>query len=355
MAFSRPTLGALIRDAAASFAAFLPGADATLRRSNLGVVSRVLAGLTHGQYGYLDWQARQLIPDTAEAEYLDRWARIYGLSRKAGTAAAGNVTLSGTNGATLDAGAVLVRGDGASYTTDALATIASGTATVAVTAADGGTAGNADAGAALGLRVAVPGISGNAVVASGGLAGGTADEDDDALRARLLARIQAPPQGGAAADYVAWALAVDGVTRAWCYPQARGAGTVDVAFVVDGRAETGGSIIPTSPEVVAVQAAIDALRPVCDDCLVYAPVAAPLDIEITGLLSDTSEVRAAVEVELAAQILRDAVPGGIVYRSRLMEAVSRATGETSHSMTDPATDVASAAGEIATPGTVTFV
>jgi uncharacterized phage protein gp47/JayE len=50
----------------------------------------------------------------------------------------------------------------------------------------------------------------------------------------------APPQGGASADYLAWLLAQPGVTRAWVFSLNRGAGTVDDAFVMDGRA----NIIP---------------------------------------------------------------------------------------------------------------
>lgn len=330
MPFLRPTLGALIQQTQQAIAAQLPGADATLRRSNLGVIARVFAGLTHLVYGYLDWQARQLLPDTAEAEYLDRQARIWGLSRKAALHATGSVTLAGTDGISLEAGAVLTRADGVRFVTLVSATIAAGTASVPVQAEAGGVEANTPAGATLGLVVAVPGIAGSATVAAGGIT------------------------GGAASDYVQWALTVDGVTRAWVYPRNRGAGTVDVAFVMDGRAEGGGSIIPGPADVAAVQAAIDLRRPVCDDCVVFAPTAVPLNVTIAGLADDTPEVRAAIEVELAAQIQRDAVPGGTIWRSRLIEAVSRATGEQHHSMVAPASDVTAGPGSISVLGTVSF-
>lgn len=354
MSFSRPTLGALTRDAQAALLAQLPGTDPTLRRSNLWVIARVFAGLQHLVYGFLDWIFRQVIPDTAEGEYLDRWCRIYAIARKPAASAAGNVVLTGINGTTIAAGAQLVRSDGVLYATLAAATIASGTATVAVQALAGGVEGNADEIASLSLVVAVAGINGTTMVAAGGLVGGAPQESDASFRARLLARIQAPPQGGAANDYVQWALQIAGVTRAWCYPRNRGAGTVDVAFVTDGPAATGGSIIPGAPKVAEVQANIDALRPVCDDCIVFAPTAAPLNVTITGLSNDTTTVRNAITAELKAQILRDAIPGGTVYKSRLIEAVSRAVGEVHHSMTVPAGDVTTTAGAIATPGLVTF-
>lgn len=354
MPFARPSLGALIRDAQGALAAQLAGSDPLLRRSSLGVLARVFGGLQHMLFGHLDWIVRMLIPDTAEAEYLERWARLYGLSRKPAVAAGGNVTLTGSSGATLPAGALLVRSDGALFATQADVTLVSGTATVAVLAQASGADGATDAGSTLALQVAVTGIYGTATVAAGGIAGGAPIEADADLRARLLARVRQPPQGGAAADYLGWALSVPGVTRVWVYPLNRGAGTVDVAFVMDGRAASGGSIIPLTADVAAVQAAINVNRPVCSSSVVFAPTAAPLNITITGLSPNTLAVRAAVLVELAAQIQLDAQPGGTIYRSRLDEAVSRATGETSHTMAVPAADVVSAAGAIAVLGTVTF-
>ena len=64
------------------------------------------------------------------------------------------------------------------------------------------------------------------------MTGGTDTETDEQLRARILQRIQNPPMGGSAADYVAWALAVPGVTRAWAAPE-QGIGTITVRFLMD--------------------------------------------------------------------------------------------------------------------------
>ena len=351
MAFSRPTLDALRRDARAAFEARLPGADAGLRYSALNVLADVQAAMAHLTFGHLDWIARQVIPDTAEADYLDRWAGLHGLARRPATRAAGSVTLTGTAGAVVPLGAALTRADGTAFATTASATIGGGGTVDATVEADaGGDAGNADAGAALTLSVAIVDVSGTALVTAAGLSGGAGAEDDASLRARLIERLSLPPQGGASRDYSAWALTVPGVTRVWVYPRNRGAGTVDVAFVMDARVD----IIPAAPDVADVQAAIDAVRPVCDDCIVFAPVATPLAMTITGLSPDTAAIRAAILVELADQIQRDAEPGGTIRRSRLIEAISRATGESYHTLTTPSADVTHAAGHIATLGAVTF-
>jgi uncharacterized phage protein gp47/JayE len=60
----------------------------------------------------------------------------------------------------------------------------------------------------------------------GDTVGGTDQERQEQLRSRMLARYRAPPHGGARHDYIAWALEVPGVTRAWCSPIGYGPGTV---------------------------------------------------------------------------------------------------------------------------------
>lgn len=348
MPYSRPTLQEIISRTSADAVARL-GLEELLRRDDVQVLARVLSGASHSLHGHVAWLAEQVIIDTAEAEYLERWANIWGVERKPAAAAVGNVTITGSNGTVVPAGTSLVRTDGVEYTTDAEATIASGTATAAVTAVVAGAAGNAVAGVAVNLTTAIAGLSSQATVASGGLVSGADIETDDALRARLLARIQAPPHGGASADYVAWALEVAGVTRAWVYPAELGLGTVTVRFVRDDDA----SIIPDAAEVTAVQTYIDARRPVTADVTVAAPVAVPLNLTIQ-LTPNTSVVQAAVQAELADLLRREAEPGGTILISHIREAISLAAGETNHVLTVPSADVTHTTGQIATLGTITW-
>lgn len=349
MAFQRPTLNEIIERTFADLTSRLALQGALLRRSVVGVLARVLAGASHMLHGHLEWIARQAIPDTAD-EWLPRWAAIWGITRKDAEFAEGSVTFTGTIGGTvIPAGTVLRRSDGVEYTTQADATIAGGTATATVKASEAGSAGNADAGTTLTLVFPIAGVGSSATVAAGGLTNGSDVESDDDLRARLLARIQQPPHGGAAFDYEQWALEVPGVTRAWVYPLHLGPGTVGVTFVRDDDA----SIIPDAAEVAAVQAHIDQKRPVTADVYVFAPVADPLNFTIQ-LNPDTAAVRAAVEAELRDLILREAEPGGTLYLSRIREAISVAAGEFDHVLVSPAADVVSATGHIATFGGITW-
>lgn len=350
MPFTRPTLSELIANAEADIESRLPGTDAKLRRSNLNVLARVVAGGQHGLHGYLSWMAGQVLPDTAESEILDRHASMWlSAPRIPAAYAAGQATATGINGTVIPAATILKRADGVEYETIAEATVAAGTATVGVTAVVAGQAGNAAAATVLALGTPIAGLAANVTVTAGALTGGADAESDDALRARVLARIRRAPHGGADFDYVAWALEVAGVTRAWVYPQELGRGTVTVRFVRDDDA----SIIPDAAEVAAVQAYLDARRPVTAEVFAVAPVADPLNFTI-HLTPDSVATRAAVEAELRDLLKREAEPGSTILLSHIREAISLAAGETDHVMTAPAADVAHATGHIATFGAITW-
>jgi len=122
-----------------------------------------------------------------------------------------------------------------------------------------------------------------------------------------------------------------------------------VRFVRDDDA----SIIPDAGEVAAVQAHIDALRPVTAQVTVVAPVAVPLNFTLL-VVPNTAAVKTAVEAELRALLQREAEPGGTILISHIREAISIATGETNYTLTTPAADVTHTTGQMATMGTITW-
>lgn len=62
-----------------------------LRRSDLSVFIRVIAGVSHSIYAVLDYYKNQLFSDSAETAYLERRASIFNLTRKTATKAMGEV------------------------------------------------------------------------------------------------------------------------------------------------------------------------------------------------------------------------------------------------------------------------
>lgn len=348
MPYERPTLAELIAQTQQDFSARAGSSD-PLRRSDAAVHARVAAGAVHGVYGAAEWYARQILPDTAEAEYLDRWASIWlSTPRKPAVPASGVVTLTVQAGAVVPAGVLLQALDGQQYVTTASASGSVPTYTAPVEALQPGAAGNRTAGQVLQLVSPIAGVQSSG--SAGELSGGSDQESDDELRARLLQAIRRPPQGGSAADYERWALEVPGVTRAWCSPGELGARSVVVRFVRDNDA----SIVPDVGEVDVVRAYIDARRPVTDQLTVVAPSLVPVNIEISDLVPDTSTVRAAVEAELADLFDRVAAPGGTVLLSHIRAAISSAAGEQDYTLVTPAANITTGYGQMATLGVVTW-
>ncbi len=352
--FSRPTLLQLLERIRGDINTRIQGADARVRRSFLGVIARIQAGLTHGLYGYLDFIARQGIPDTAVEEYMERWAAVWGIDRKAATKAEGLCVFTGNNGSFVNIGQRLQRGDEELFEIAQAGIITGGNVTLLVRALQAGSGGNTEADTILTFVNPISGF--NAEIASGTLAGGTDTETDASLRERMLARIQQPPHGGAMFDYINWAREFPGVTRAWA-TQDLGPGTVTVRFMMDDTYPDG---IPQAEDVEDLNAFIQTRRPVTAQVFVVAPAAKPILFEI-ALLDEDGEpvsdpvVQAAVQAELADLFKREGEPNGTIYLSRIREAISISEGEYAHVLITPSANVVAGVGEIPTVGSVTWI
>lgn len=265
---------------------------------------------------YLDWQAKQYLPDTAEKQFLDRWGNIFLINadgsrgRKLSTYAAGVALVTATTITVLPAGQQFQSGT-ALYQSTSAVTLGIGQNPVPLRALDAGAVGNLAVGTALSMTVAVVGVSGAAGVTVQSMSGGADEESDDELRVRVLARIRQPPMGGCAYDYVAWALQVAGVTRAWCSPKEMGPGTVTVRIMCDDlRASTGGFPLPA--DIAAVQTYLELVRPVCGDVFVVAPIPTPVNFVVQNLIGDTPALRGAIALSVAAMLMRKAAPASQV-------------------------------------------
>lgn len=350
MPFDRSTLTELIARAQADMDSRLDG-EPYQRRRLLAVLARMEGGVAHGLYGYLDWQALQIMPDTAELEHLERWSSIWGVPRKTATKAAitTGISFSAANGTIMPAGTQMQRTDGVLYEVQADAVAVGGKVSPAIMAVDAGEAANADAGVALTLTSPVLGVTATAVTTAP-ITGGADTETDASLRNRLLARIRTLPSGGAAQDYVTWALSVAGVTRAWCYPGEMGRGSVTVRFAMDATYDNG---IPLAADVARVKAYIDSVRPVTADVYVVAPVPVPINCNLR-ISPDTPRLRVLVAEALWASLRRDATPGGTVIVSRINEAISQTDGEDDHTLITPAANIQLATGQLAVPGAINW-
>jgi uncharacterized phage protein gp47/JayE len=345
MAFTRPTLPEIVDRVQQDFVSRLELVGAVLRRSVVHVLSRVVAGAAHMLHGHLDYLGRQLLPDTSEGDYLVRQAAVFGVTRKPADFAEGDVTVTGSG--TVDAGAILQRSDGVEYeVTDGA--MFSGVGEVSVRAFIAGADGTLTVGDVLSFESPVDGVDSAATVDVSTKDGVDAEPIEE-LRARFLARLRSPPQGGASTDYEAWALEVPGVTRAWVYRHELGVGTVTVRFMRDDDVAP----IPDSGEVADVQEYIDARSPVTAVVTVAAPVAAPVALTLS-VTPDTTATRAAVVAELTDLLRREAEPGATTLLSKLRTAIGSAEGVTNYTLTTPSADVTHTTGQLATVGTITW-
>jgi uncharacterized phage protein gp47/JayE len=119
-----------------------------------------------------------------------------------------------------------------------------------------GAIGNLQIGDELSFANPLPNVATVATVTSSVVTGADAEDIELSYRPKILRRFQARPQGGAYADYQAWAEEVEGVLHA--YPYTGDPGQVDV-YVEATEASSGSEDgIPTGPQLTAVAAYINA-------------------------------------------------------------------------------------------------
>jgi uncharacterized phage protein gp47/JayE len=136
-------------------------------------------------------------------------------------------------------------------------------------AVEAGAGGNVKAGAVRTMAVAPTGIASCTNPAA--FTGGTEEEGDEALRARVMETYRRLPNGTNAAYYEKEALATPGVAAVTVKAKNRGLGTVDVII-----AGTGG--LPDQVLLDQVQATLEEQREIAVDVKVLAPETVPVNV-----------------------------------------------------------------------------
>lgn len=331
MPFTSPTFEAIRQNILRDIVNLLPDAD-TSEDSDYYIRASSVASVATGIYQHQAWIVRQIFPDTADTEYLEWHCRIRDIYRKSQTTATGLIGVTGEVNATAAAGYVINRGV-LSYTTSASVTIgADGTATVEAVAGQAGSAGNTLA-ATSGIFASTP-AGFDSTVTIGIMGGGSDQETDAEMLARLLDVIRRPPAGGNKYDYKRWAMSVEGVTGAYVYPLRRGLGTVDVVITsADGA--------PSAEILLATQTYIDSVRPVtAKNLLILAPTFKVVDLDIKVSLDGVTLAAAttAIQASLTDYINR-LPPGDAFIRSQAEMLISEVTGVIDRTVIAPAGNV----------------
>lgn len=231
--------------------------------------------------------------DKTSGEYIDKRCAEIGITRKPGTKARAELTLTGTDGTVIPAGTVFLTLDGLEYITTAEVTITEGTATVTVIAAEVGEAYNVPAESIVNQYNSISGLT--AVINTSAATGGTDPESDESLVTRYYNYLQKPATSGNVYHYEQWALEVNGVGAVKVTPLVNGPGTVGVMIV-------GPKKQPVSEEVVAACAAhIEEERPIGPLVTVESAEGLSVNVSVT-VTTDSSTTVERVQQDFSAKL-----------------------------------------------------
>lgn len=164
-----------------------------------------------------------LMPDTAIGDQLTRWMTVFGLAPRPAQGSSGPITYSASASGLVGAGAQLYDDQGQVWQVAVGATYSSGDI-VAIEPVPGltnstGKTTNRNAGTVLQWVTPPPFAAPTAVVATGGLKGGTDVDTEETSRRRLLARMKNAAGGGNWPQVQGWAeQASSSVDAAYVYP-----------------------------------------------------------------------------------------------------------------------------------------
>jgi uncharacterized phage protein gp47/JayE len=280
-----------------------------LPRSFTRVVAKALAAVVTTLYKYIGFIALQQFVQTAtlrEVTILGRtfsplkmWGQLVGVPEPtSATAAELRVTLSTPSAAgPIDAGVLLIgTRNGVTYTNTTALYIINTTTDIVVRAVadpsggDGrGVIGNLNPGDEITVANPVPFVEQVAIVSEQVVTAADA-ETEAAYRQRVTDGFTKRPQGGAPADYEAWAESVPGILNAYPYVDPDCPGQVRVYCEATPESSGSASGIPTEAQL---QAALDAInydenglarrRPILDLVNTHPVARIALNVEVDGL------------------------------------------------------------------------
>lgn len=177
-----------------------------------------------------------IFPMYAYGEWLDYHAQMRGISRRPATASSGSLQLTVTKNTNIPEGSQFSTAsvDGQPSvvfeTTQGKFNLPEGTTEVPVKCTQTGTAGNVIAGTVIFKLSQLSGVT--AVTNPEAITGGTEEEDDDSLRARIVSldQSQSVSYVGSVADYKRWSLEVPGVGGVTVIPAQDDSGLVTLVI-----------------------------------------------------------------------------------------------------------------------------
>ncbi|MGR3179822.1 MAG: baseplate J/gp47 family protein [Candidatus Anammoxibacter sp.] len=279
------------------------------------------------------------------------------------------LTVAGANEAEYNGSFVITVIDANTFTyevTGTPATPATGTITgtidnirVLIQSQNNGQALNLDSGASVTLQTPIANVNSISFVTFDGIAGGTDDETDDLLRARVLDSRANPVANFNEGAIVKQAKKIAGVTSVFVKKITPNIGDVTIFFLRENDVNP----LPSASEITAVKDSILLILPATSDennVIVQAPTFVTTDYVFSAISPDTPTMRTSIgnslkafyedKVKFETDITQDQ------YRAAIIETQDTETGIflDSFTLSAPAGDISITTGEIGNLGTVTF-
>lgn len=244
-----------------------------------------------------DWVLDQSFPQTAHGKSLDYHAAMRGLSRMPATQAEGilqfSVSAPPITDLTISMGTVCMTPGMVQFETTETVMLLAGHTTVQAKAraVEAGVSGNVAEDTITVLSACPIGITGciNPTV----FKGGSDEESDEQLRARILESYQRLPNGANAMFYEQSAMRHPGVSSASAVGRARGIGTVDVFVATEAG-------VPSQELLQDIQDDLQKKREIAVDVRVLAPTLLAVDIKAEIASADNADFdKVKAEAELA--------------------------------------------------------
>lgn len=320
--------------------------------ADLAVRLYVAAAQIQAAYIYAEWALTQSFPQRATGKYLDDHAKLRGITRKEGHTAKGvlrfKVDRVQTEAVRIPAGVVCTTAGLVRFVTREEGVIEAGNlfTDVEAEAENVGAVGNVPAGSIRFMTKAPTGITG--VTNPAAFAGGSSEEDDAALRERVLDSFRRLPNGANAAFYELRALSHARVEAVRVLPRYQGIGTVGVVVAAPGG-------VPEEDLLRSIQEDLDAVREIAVDVTVMAPEVKKVDVEVEILPKKDVQfedaqaaVRTAMQTFFTGELLGEAV-----YRTRLGKAIFDTGMVENYVLVKPEKDISAEDRQLPQLGTLT--
>ena len=311
----------------------------------LAVRLYALAAQVYGLYQEAEWTRRQCFPQTATGEELDKHAFLRGLTRNEAVRATGTLRFSVGTAAQTDLpipqGTVCMTAGLVTFETTREAVLPAGNLSVDVPAqaVRPGSGGNTPAGTIRTMAVAPTGVA--ACTNPAAFTGGREIEEDENLRARILASYQRLPNGTNAAYYEQEATALEGVAAANVLPKNRGLGTVDIYIAADGG-------LPSQELLEEVQDALESKREIAVDLRVLSPQAVTVNVLVSVKARESHLIQSVREAVSAA--IQTWFDGGLLGKDLLLadlhQLIYETEGVANYRIDSPANDVTVSPGQL---------